>query len=183
MKWLISKEEFQPGRRFEDFDEHDFNPPNKEGVVTLKNPNSIINESFVIYEDDKLNEVINDVTKFHPWGEPYTLGKKFKNKQKINYECFCGGYLDYYNKRLSSEGKDKTGKVIDRLLYLKWIDRDKKAGIPKQVQLIISNPPEGDSYGKSIQDFIKDNLNAVPPPANALIDPDPPPGPPPPPDA
>ena len=187
MKWLISKEEFQPGRRFENFDEDDFKPPNAEGIVGLKQSNPLIDESFVIYEDDnRLSQAIMDPNKFHEW-KTYPLGKKFKAKQKINYECFCGGYLDYYNRSFSSEGKDKTGKVIDRLLYLKWIDGDKKKGIIKAVTLIISNPPDGEGYRKSIQDFIKKNTNisltADPPPADTQDDPDPPPGPPPPPDA
>ena len=180
MKWLISKEEFQSGRRFKDFNKDDFNPPNKEGVVTLKKPDekdpkNLIRKSFVIYEEDKLSKVIMDQTKFHLWGEPYTLGEKFKDKQKINYECFCGGYLDFYNRTLSSEG-------VNRLLYLKWIDEDKNKGIPASVQLIISNPPEGKNYSRSVEDFTK-LYTSNPPAATAQIDPDPPPGPPPPPDA
>ncbi|HKH59653.1 MAG TPA: hypothetical protein VKA49_02420 [Flavitalea sp.] len=183
MKWLISKKEFAPGKRFKDFNKDDFKDADADGIVILKERNHLIDESFVIYDDDdRLNDAITDESKFHKW-KTYTLKEKFKDRQKINYECFCGGYLAFYNRTLSSEGKDLTGKVIDRLLYLQWIEKDKETTI----NLFISNPPEGEGYRKSIQDFIKKNTNisltADPPPADTQEDPDPPPGPPPPPDA
>ena len=185
MKWLISKKEFAPGKRFKDFNKDDFDDPDPEtGIVILTKRNHLIDESFVIYDDDdRLNDALK--SKFHQW-KTYTLQEKFKDRQKINYECFCGGYLAFYNRKLSSEGKDLTGNVIHRLLYLQWIEKDKETTI----NLFISNPPDGEGYRKSIQDFIKDNFNmvkdnfnTVPPTADTLDDPDPPPGPPPPPDA
>ena len=173
VKWLISKAEFQAGRRFEDFDENDFTEPDEKGIVKLKpeKDDPLISDSFVIYEEDRLNDAINDKNQFHEWAS-YTLEKRFKEKQKRNYECFCGGYLSFYNGILSNEGQP-------RLLYLKWTKRDKKHGIKESVQIMISNPPPGKSFEESVKHF----KVSYSPPANKVRDPEEPRRPPPPPDA
>ena len=51
MKWLISAEKFQKGKRFEHHFGKGFEPPDKEGRVRLKKPVRLIDKSFIIYED------------------------------------------------------------------------------------------------------------------------------------
>lgn len=173
VKWLISKGEFQAGRRFEEYDENDFTAPDEKGIVKLKpeKDDPLISDSFVIYEEDRLNDAINDKNQFHEWAN-YTLKKRFKQKQKINYECFCGGYLSFYNNILSDEGQP-------RLLYLKWTKKDQTKGQQESVQIMISNPPPGKGYEESVKHFKEFYL----PPPNKLRDPEEPRRPPPPPDA
>ena len=170
MKWLISAEEFNPGKRLEHHRGKGFSDPDPEGVVTLKNRVDLIDESFIIYKDNaKLDVALNG--KFHTWVE-YKLDDHFNAKRQLNYEIFCGGYLRFYENVFSIEKEE-------RKLYLKWSHHS--------VEIFISNPLDGIGYKQSVLDFKSKPYEfidyGIPSPSDSDSDPPPPPEPPPPPDA
>ena len=173
MKWLISGEEFKPGKRFGHHG-NDFEKEDPEGVVKLKKRVPVIDESFIIYkENEKLEVALKN--KFHRWIK-YDLDDHFNAKRQLNYEIFCGGYLRFYENNFSIEKEE-------RKLYLKWSH--------DSVEIFISNPVDGIGYKQSVLDFKSkpyefvnyEKNESIPPPADSEVDPPPPPAPPPPPDA
>ena len=178
MKWLILTEKFDKNKRFEHHRGNGFTPIDTKGKMRLKDSVDLIDKAFIIYLDN--NSLKAELHRdFHTWIR-YPLDKKFNDKRQIAYEIFSGGWLQFYDEVLSSEG-------AERRLYLEWSD--------DYVEIFISNPPEGKGYKQSVLDFISKGFKKVdynieyskkygiPLPADSDVDPPPPPYPPPPPDA
>lgn len=185
MKWLLLQDEFAQSRRFPHHNEKGFEDVDQaRGIVRLKKRKRLIDDSFIIYKTKgHLDAALLNKDEFHLWvryplptNEDIKLGKKVLERQKINYECFCGGYLKFYERTIS------FGNDI-RTLYLEWTD--------DYVNIHISTPPVGQGYKFYVTEFIKKGYSFIDygdgenftPPSNSDVDPPPPPQPPPPPDA